>query len=144
MILEAAAKSKALRMADLHRILHVEKSTTTRLVNPLIDKGLLRREKTDGDARAIKLALTPQGQATHEKVLQCLAGFSRRVLNKVPREKRTAVLEAVRIFITAICHAESDGQCCSSKGVSVLTSAGEHQRIRAFRKDPSGCRRRRI
>jgi len=144
MILEAAAKSTGLRMADLHRILHVKKSTTTRLVNPLINQGLLRREKTDGDARAVTLELTPQGQAVREKVLRCLARFFRRVLNNVPREKRAGVMEAVKIFIAAIGHAESGGQCCSSKAVSVLTSEGDHQRIRVARKDSGGCRRRRI
>ncbi|HON58646.1 MAG TPA: MarR family winged helix-turn-helix transcriptional regulator [Smithella sp.] len=112
-VLEAAAGRKALQMADLHRILNVEKSTTTRLVNPLIAKGLLRREKTDGDARAVKLALTLRGEATRKKVLQCLGGFSRRVLDNIPREKRTAVLEAVKIFIAAVNHSESGGHCCS-------------------------------
>ena len=40
-ILDAVTKKKGLALADLHKMLAVEKSTTTRLVNPLIQKGLL-------------------------------------------------------------------------------------------------------
>jgi DNA-binding MarR family transcriptional regulator len=50
MILDAVAKEKELYMADLHKILSVEKSTTTRLVNPLITKGFLRRETASHDS----------------------------------------------------------------------------------------------
>jgi DNA-binding MarR family transcriptional regulator len=112
MILDAVAKEKELHMADLHKILSVEKSTTTRLVNPLITKGLIRREKADHDSRAVKLTLTGKGRETHKNVQVCLISFFQRVLGNVPAKKRTDVLESVKIFIAAIKKSATGCECC--------------------------------
>jgi len=112
MILDAVAKEKELHMADLHKLLSVEKSTTTRLVNPLIKKGLLRRETAVHDSRAAKLTLTKKGRETHKKVLMCLTDFFQRVLGNLPAKKRTDVLESVKIFITAIKNSANGCGCC--------------------------------
>ena len=102
LILSAVAKEKELYMADLHSILSVEKSTTTRLVNPLIKKGLLLRNKSDHDSRTIKLTLTKAGKETHQKVQVCLSNYFQKVMGNIPANKRTDVLKSVQIFITAI------------------------------------------
>lgn len=102
MILDAVAREKELHMAQLHELLAVEKSTTTRLVNPLIKKGLIKREASAHDARAARLILTPAGRETHKKVQICLADFFQRALGNISEKKRTEVLESVKIFIAAI------------------------------------------
>lgn len=112
MILDAVAKEKELHMADLHKLLSVEKSTTTRLVNPLIKKGLIRRDKADHDFRAVKFTLTKDGRETHKKVLICLTAFFQKVLGNIPAKKRTDVLESVKIFITAIKNSDNGCSCC--------------------------------
>jgi DNA-binding MarR family transcriptional regulator len=112
MILDAVAKEKELHMADLHKLLSVEKSTTTRLVNPLIKKGLVRRDKADHDSRAVKFTLTKDGRETHKKVLICLTAFFQKVLGNIPAKKRTDVLESVKIFITAIKNSDNGCSCC--------------------------------
>jgi DNA-binding MarR family transcriptional regulator len=98
-------------MADLHQILSVQKSTTTRLVNPLIKKGLLRRDKADHDSRAVKLTLTKEGIETHKKLWLCLMDFCKKVTNNIPEEKKAEVLECVKIFITAIKNSSSACSC---------------------------------
>lgn len=110
MILDAVAGAKEFYMADLHKLLSVEKSTTTRLVEPLIKKGLVRREKSDLDSRAVKLALTDEGRATHQRITNCLADFFERVLCNIGADKKKDVLESVRIFIEAIKNAANT--CC--------------------------------
>ena len=112
MILDAVAKEKELHMADLHKILSVEKSTTTRLVNPLIKKGLMRRDTAAHDSRAVKFTLTKEGRETHKKVLICLTDFFQRVLGNIPVKKRNEVLESVKIFILAIKNSENGSRCC--------------------------------
>ena len=112
MILDAVAQEKELHMADLHKFLSVEKSTTTRLVNPLIKKGLLRREKAAHDSRAAKLMLTQKGMETHKKVQLCLEDFFQRVLSNIPAKKRADVLESVKIFIAAIKNSANGCDCC--------------------------------
>jgi DNA-binding MarR family transcriptional regulator len=112
MILDAVAKEKELHMAELHKLLSVEKSTTTRLVNPLITKGFLRRDTAAHDSRAAKLTLTKKGSETHKKVQACVADFFQRVLGNIPAKKRTDVLESVKMFITAIKFSANGCDCC--------------------------------
>ena len=112
MILDAVAKAKELPMADLHTLLEVEKSTTTRLVNPLLQKGLLIRNRAAHDSRAATLALTDEGQKTHKKVTLCLAGFLQKITANIPEGKRGEILEAIRVFIRAIKDAAAGYGCC--------------------------------
>ena len=112
MILDAVAKEKELHMADLHKLLSVEKSTTTRLVTPLITKGLIRRDKAAHDSRAVKFTLTKEGRETHKKIQLCVADFFQRVLENVPAGKRTEVMESVKIFISAIKNSATGCDCC--------------------------------
>jgi DNA-binding MarR family transcriptional regulator len=112
MILDAVAKKKELSMADLHVILSVEKSTTTRLVTPLIQKGLLRRDRAENDLRAVKLVLTSEGKNIHKKVWVCLLSFFNKVSRNIPKNQKDNVLKSIHIFINAIKEAAAEYSCC--------------------------------
>ncbi len=112
-ILDAVAEKGEMDLAELHGVLSVEKSTTTRLVNPLLRRGLLRREKAPHDSRAVKLALTEAGRETHLKVRDCLLAFFAGIDRNIPAGQRDGVLEAVRIFATAIRKAAAQCRCCA-------------------------------
>jgi DNA-binding MarR family transcriptional regulator len=115
MILDAIAIKKEMQISELHKLLAVEKSTTTRLVNPLIQKGLLKREKAQHDSRAATLILTADGKKIHQKVSLCLAGFFQKVTQNIPQDKKPQILEAIRIFIGAIINSAADYSCCKSR-----------------------------
>ncbi len=112
-ILDAVGKNKGLNISDLHRILSVKKSTTTRLVNPLISKGLLKREKSNLDSRAFVLTLTEDGRNIQQKVQLCLDDFFHKVASNLPVDKRDNILQAVQIFINAIKNAAGVCDCCT-------------------------------
>jgi len=111
-ILDAVVKKKGLDLADLHKILSVEKSTTTRLVNPLLQKGLLMRDKAEHDSRAVKLTLTDKGMETHRKVWMCLGGFFNNITRNIPEDREAEVLEAVKVFTAAMRKAAVECRCC--------------------------------
>lgn len=113
-ILDAVAKKGELGLAELHGILSVEKSTTTRLVNPLIQKGLMKRDKAAHDSRAARLALTAAGRETHRRVWLCLEGFFQNITRQIPEEQRKTVLESVRLFTEAMKRAAAACRCCES------------------------------
>lgn len=112
-ILDAVAKNKGLDLADLHGMLSVEKSTTTRLVNPLLRRGLLKRGRAAHDSRAATLALTERGEETHRKVWLCLAGFFENLTRNIPEDRREAVLQAIPVFTQAMRKAAVDCRCCT-------------------------------
>ena len=111
-ILDAVAKKQGLGLADLHKILSVEKSTTTRLVNPLLQKGLLKRDKAEHDSRAAKLTLTEEGTETHRRVWMCLGGFFENITRNIPEDRQEEVLEAVKVFTEAMRKAAVECRCC--------------------------------
>ncbi len=113
-ILDTIAQKKTLPLADLHPVLSVDKSTTTRLVHPLIKRGLVNRRKSAGDCRAVELSLTPDGEATLDRVWVCFAEFLTRVRNEIPPEKRGEVFKAVRMFLKAMTDVYQ-GETCLSK-----------------------------
>jgi DNA-binding MarR family transcriptional regulator len=98
----AATRGGRLELSELHGLLSVEKSTTTRMVGPLIKRGLVTREKSGQDSRAIELALTAKGKDVHKKVWVCVTGFIDDVLQRIPGDGRKNVLEALGVFIRSI------------------------------------------
>ena len=115
LILDAVAKNGELNIADLHKILAVEKSTTTRLLSPLIKKGLVNRNKDQQDFRAARLSLTKEGMNTYKNVRLCLEIFLQRVICNIPDSKRNDVLKAVKYFIQAIKNSTAAETACNCK-----------------------------
>jgi DNA-binding MarR family transcriptional regulator len=109
------AKKKELNIADLHELLAVEKSTTTRLLSPLIKKGLVNRTKDQRDSRAARLTLTKEGSNTYKNVRLCLEIFLQRVIGNIPGSKRNDVLKAVKYFIDAIKNSTAQESSCKCK-----------------------------
>jgi DNA-binding MarR family transcriptional regulator len=111
LILDEIAKKGELKMLDLHQILAVDKSTTTRLVNPLVRQGLIERRISDHDSRAVNLRLTPAGRKVHKKVWLCLEGFVGAIEGRIPEKKKKLVYDAVKLFIDAVKKASSACPC---------------------------------
>jgi DNA-binding MarR family transcriptional regulator len=111
LILDEIAKKEKLKMLDLHQILAVDKSTTTRLVNPLVRQGLIERKISDHDSRAVNLRLTPAGRKVHRKVWLCLEGFVGAIEGRISEKKKKFVYEAVKLFIDAVKKASSACPC---------------------------------
>jgi len=113
-ILDSIAQKKTLPLSDLHSILSVDKSTTTRLVHPLVKRGLVTRKKNSDDSRAVELSITPDGEETLERVWNCFSEFLAKVQNGIPAEKRQEVFKAVRLFLQAMAGVYH-GETCACK-----------------------------
>ncbi len=101
----------SLELADLHPLLAVEKSTTTRLIEPLVEKGYLVRVASPRDARAIRIELTAPGGAAHREYWSCLSQGLRRALEGLPKSRAAAVQRSVREFIGTVGRLCGD-PCC--------------------------------
>ncbi|UCB50115.1 MAG: MarR family transcriptional regulator [Deltaproteobacteria bacterium] len=110
-ILDLVAEKGQLRLSELHKVLSVDKSTTTRLVSPLVKQGLVRRQKSNQDSRAINLALTKEGESVRKRVWACISRFLGVIQTAIPEEKRAEVYDGVRIFLHAMQNACAAGPC---------------------------------
>ena len=110
-ILDLVAEKGQLRLSELHKILSVDKSTTTRLVSPLVKQGLVRRQKSNHDSRAINLALTKEGESVRKRVWACISRFVDVIQTGIPEKKRAEVYKGVRIFLHAMRNACAAGPC---------------------------------
>jgi len=117
LILDAVGEAGSLELSSLHGILAVEKSTTTRMVDPLARRGLIVRQQSRKDSRAVNLRLTAEGEAVLKKVWKCLAASLDAIARRIPAEKRSDIYESVRLFAGAVQQKNANGRCC----VSALT-----------------------
>lgn len=103
-------------MSALHPLLGVEKSTTTRLVAPLIKTGLLNRVKSEEDLRAVDLKITDEGRGIHEKVWLCITNYLGGCCSSIPESDRGGVLKAIRVFISSLekCCTTPSNYCCNT------------------------------
>ena len=98
-ILDYVIEAEKLEMSNLHKLMQVEKSTTTRLIEPLVKKGLIIKNKALNDARVTELVITEEGKIVHEKVWLCVSDFLKTQLDQIPGEKRKTMFQGLNIFI---------------------------------------------
>lgn len=111
-ILSYVARTGSLEMSELHSLLSVEKSTTTRLVAPLVKIGYLKKNQSTHDSRAIELHLTGKGKAVFGKVRECISDFMINMGNSIPDNKRDEVLQSLELFIKSMERCCTPGGCC--------------------------------
>jgi DNA-binding MarR family transcriptional regulator len=63
------------RMAELAAHLGLEKSSVSGLIDRAVKRGLVRREPSSDDARAVKVSFTPAGEALTAQLIQEISGL---------------------------------------------------------------------
>ncbi|MEU8378070.1 MarR family transcriptional regulator [Streptosporangium sp. NPDC048865] len=95
------ARDGALRQSDLAQRLRLEKSTTSRLVTQLINRGWAERTPAPGDGRGVLVQLTPTGRNAAEQLATARAARFAAILDRVPDAERASVLRALEILTEA-------------------------------------------
>ncbi|MFI6510927.1 MarR family winged helix-turn-helix transcriptional regulator [Streptosporangium sp. NPDC050855] len=96
------ARDGALRQSELAHRLRLEKSTTSRLVTQLIDRGWAERTPAPDDGRGVLVRLTPSGVSAAHRLAEARSQRFSAVLDRVPEGERAGVLRALTILTEAI------------------------------------------
>ncbi|MDH2426024.1 MarR family transcriptional regulator [Sphaerisporangium sp. TRM90804] len=96
------ARDGALRQSELAHRLRLEKSTTSRLVTQLINRGWAERTPAPGDGRGVLVQLTPAGVDAAGRLAAARAARFSAVLDRVPQGERASVLRALTILTEAV------------------------------------------
>ena len=77
---------------ELGRLLPVDPARISRLVNDLVDKGLLRRRRTREDRRIVMLRLSEEGRELTSRIIGMLRGYSTRLTEGVGADEMQVFL----------------------------------------------------
>jgi DNA-binding MarR family transcriptional regulator len=87
---------------ELRARLRLEKSTVSRLVNQLQNRGWVSRDRRDTDARVAWLELTDAGRAAAQQLADARAAKFAHLLRAIPTERRQAVLDSLNTLVEAL------------------------------------------
>jgi DNA-binding MarR family transcriptional regulator len=87
--------------AELAAELAVNPSTVTRMCDRLVRKGLVRRHRSAGDRRSVRIALTAPGRDLVAEVTRRRRAELARLLEALPPDQHEPVIAAFRAFAAA-------------------------------------------
>ncbi len=99
--LEALGEHGMSTMQALAKRLHLAISTVTRVIDNLVEKGLVERHISSLDRRVCQVALTPNGVALLQQIQGELIAREQAVLQRIPAASRDHVIRA----LTELSHA---------------------------------------
>ena len=108
--LEALSGHGPMRLKELGQRLGIAPSTLTRNLERLIESGLVVRQSDARDARAARVRLSAAGRRAASGVAEREHDFARQVLDRIPAERRDAVLESLTELLGAVRSATE--ACC--------------------------------
>ena len=100
------SRAETLVQKELASRLRLEKSTVSRLVGMLEDRGWVKRSRSLQDGRAVELRLTEAGRQTAEDIAEARRAKFAQVLEAIPEENRESVLESMKILEKAMRESE--------------------------------------
>jgi DNA-binding MarR family transcriptional regulator len=101
---------KALKMNELSRIICVDNSTMTRMIDQLVDKGLVKRKTGEKDRRQVQIGLTAAGRKLHQELAGALDKFYQDSLDRIPEASRTVIVDSLETVNDAI--GKGLEECC--------------------------------
>ena len=72
---------------DLEEQFQVRRATVSKIINLMVNKGLIERAPVPQDARLKKLVVTQKGKTLHECTLANVAAMEKMLINGIPQEK---------------------------------------------------------
>ncbi|MBG0830095.1 winged helix-turn-helix transcriptional regulator [Planomonospora sp. ID67723] len=96
------ARDGELRQVELVHRLRLEKSTTSRIVAQLVQRGWAERASAPGDGRGVLVRLTPQGHQAARRLAAARRARFGTALERIPADERDAVLRALTLLTEAV------------------------------------------
>ena len=100
-VLAAVEAQEGLTQTDLVRATGIDRSTLADMAARMIAKGLLARERSQADARANAVHLTPEGRAILAQAQPLMAQADARLMRLIGASKRDTFLAQLRQMVAA-------------------------------------------
>lgn len=96
-------QEQPLSQGTLAKRLSLEKSTVSRLLSGLEKWGWIERDRNPSDRRIVEVKLTDAGKQTAESLSTARQSKFDRVMQAIPEDQQTQVIDALQILVKAIC-----------------------------------------
>lgn len=90
------------RMSSLADALRVDASTATRAVDRLVARGLVLRQRSDGDARVLQVALAEPGRKVHHELLRRRRSTMEAILCDFSSPERASLAELLERLVEGV------------------------------------------
>ncbi len=101
-VVDTLGATGSMMMGDLARRLRLPLSTGTRIVDGLVTRDLVQRERPEENRRVVRVALTPKGHAFYQAALAARVTAARAMLKSLHREERHELLRLFRKIAIAV------------------------------------------
>jgi MarR family transcriptional regulator, 2-MHQ and catechol-resistance regulon repressor len=101
-LLDLLAQSEGMSVKDLAARLGLDKSTTSRAIDALLERKLVRKKTSTADARAVRVELTAAGKKKHAAIVAGSVASYARVLAAVPAEDRQTMVNGFRKLVALL------------------------------------------
>lgn len=118
-ILLTVAQNEGLSQTDLVARTGIDRSTLADVIRRMLKKGLLRRKRTEMDARAYAVRLTSAGREALDRAEPAAMRADKRLLATLPQERRDEFMYCLNTIVEALANRERQ------KGAGVATT-GRH------------------
>ncbi|NMB58386.1 MAG: MarR family transcriptional regulator [Chloroflexi bacterium] len=98
----AIPENSQISMNDLSIKMRLANSTMTRMVDQLVQKGMVTRESDHHDRRIVLVQLTDQGTNVRKKFKEALQSLFSQVLGEILETERMDILKSLSVFNDAI------------------------------------------
>jgi DNA-binding MarR family transcriptional regulator len=107
----AVPVDNSLKMNELSAVIGVDTSTMTRMIDQLVNKGLVVRKTGEKDRRLVYIGLTEKGRKLHQELTQALDKFYQDSLEQIPEEERERIVNSLVTVNNAI--SRGLAECCT-------------------------------
>jgi MarR family transcriptional regulator, 2-MHQ and catechol-resistance regulon repressor len=101
-LLDLLAPGEGQSVKDLAARLGLDKSTTSRAIDTLIEKKLVRKKTSSSDARAVRVELTAAGRKRHEAIVAGSVACYVQLLAALPAEDRREMVNGFRKLVSLL------------------------------------------
>jgi DNA-binding MarR family transcriptional regulator len=112
-ILLALPEMDSISMNDLSIKMRLANSTMTRMIDQLVQKGMVNREPDSQDRRIVLIRLTGQGLDVRNRLQNTLQDLFSQVLGDLPEGQRDEILHSLEVLNQAI--VKTLKSCCGTE-----------------------------
>lgn len=102
MVLVEIANNQPLNMQQLAQSMQLAVSTMSRVVDKLVNAGLIDRQPDKDDRRVVQCTLTEAGQDTAGQLKDCYDEFFDKLVDNIPPDDLSGFLSGLRILVKQV------------------------------------------